>query len=298
MIEMTNPCRPNSIARQETTMSVKESSATALVRFTGLGIVCFNQDPQRGEIAAIRDDKHTLSIKIQKPVFQDGTDRDLIIYQDIATYENLPKDQVRMEINATNSPIAGYELYQRGEFDRLEAADANDFRWIVNLHTLHGSTNLMPTAKQNYPFAKIYIGNGLFYAHKLDRNIFFEKTEKATDGSTTQREDFGNVAETVGVKIEGDEVTVTIRVGDREEKHSLARVDGLPYRIEIKNMDYSANSVYSDLPDYYHYVASSNGKQFDLSPVIEDETAAGDSISQRDFCHPITLDDPPSIDLL
>ena len=33
-------------------MSVQESSATALVRFTGLGIICFNQDRQRGEIGA------------------------------------------------------------------------------------------------------------------------------------------------------------------------------------------------------------------------------------------------------
>ncbi len=47
-------------------MSVNESSATALVRFTGLGIVCFNKDRQRGEIAVIRDNKHTLSIKIQR----------------------------------------------------------------------------------------------------------------------------------------------------------------------------------------------------------------------------------------
>ena len=61
-------------------------------------------------------------------------------------------------------------------------------------------------------------------------------------------------------------------------------------------MDYSANAVYSDLPDYYRYLASASGKQFDLTPVIEDETGEGKSISQRDFCHPIVVDDPPSID--
>jgi hypothetical protein len=49
-------------------MSLNESSATALVRFTGLGIVCFNEDKQRGEIGAIRDTKHKLTIKLQRAV--------------------------------------------------------------------------------------------------------------------------------------------------------------------------------------------------------------------------------------
>lgn len=281
-------------------MSVNESSATALVRFTGLGIVCFNKGRQRGEIAAIRDTKHTLTIRIQKPVFQDGVDNDIIVYQDVAVYEKLPKDGVQIEIKAGHNPaIAGYEIYQSGDFDRLDSADVNDFRWVVNMHTLHGAADLAPTAEQNYPLAKIYIGNGLFYAHKLDRNLFFEKVEKDAGGTATQREVFGNVAETIGVKIEGDEVNFTISIGDKEETHSLRRVDGLPYRIEIKNMDYSAEAVYSDLPDYYRYVSSASGKQFDLIPVVEDdggETASGKSISGRDFCHPIVVDDPGSID--
>jgi hypothetical protein len=281
-------------------MSVNESSATALVRFTGLGIVCFNKDRQRGEIAAIRDNKHTLSIKVQKPAYQEGADNDVIVYQDVATYENLPKDDVQIEIKAGGNPaIAGFEIYQSGDFDRLDSADVNDFRWIVNMHTLHGASDLAPTGKQNYPLAKIYIGNGLFYAHKLDRNLFFEKVEKDAAGTAMQREVFGNVGETIGVKIEGDEVSFAIRIGAREEKHSFKRVAGFPYRIEIKNMDYSANAVYSDMPDYYQYLSSPTGKQFDLTPVVEDdggETASGKSISQKDFCHPIVVEDPPSID--
>ncbi len=278
-------------------MSLNESSATALVRFTGLGIVCFNDNPRRGEIAAIRDNKHTLSIRIQKPVFQDGSDSDVIVYQDVATYANLPKDGVKLEIKATNPAIEGYEIYQSGDFDRLGSADVNDFRWFVNLHTLHEAGDLTPTANQHYPLAKIYIGNGLFYAHKLDRNLFFEKVEKDANGAPTQREVFGNVAETIGVKIEGDEVRFTLSIGSKEETHPLGRIEGLPYRIEIKNVDYSANAIYSDLPDYYRYLASPSGKKFDLTPVVED-AAEADGISQRDFCHPIVLDDPISIDNL
>lgn len=277
-------------------MSVHESSATALVRFTGLGIVCFNKKRQRGEIAVIRDNKHTLTIKIQKPVYQDGGHNDIVVYQDIATYENLPKDDVKIEIKAVNAPaIEGYEIYQSGDFDRLNSADVNDFRWIVNMNTLHGDTALAPTAKEKHPLAKIYIGNGLFYAHKLDRDLFFEKVEKDAGGTATQREVFGNVAETIGVKIEGGEVSFTIRIGAREETHSLKRVDGLPYRIEIKNMDYNADAIYSDMPDYYRYLASPNGKQFEFAPVVEDGGEAG-AINQKEYCHPIVVDDPPSID--
>jgi len=272
-------------------MSINESSATALVRFTGLGIVCFNKDRQRGEIAIIRDNKHTLSIKIQKPVFQEGAGQDVIVYQDIATYENLPKDDVQIEIKAAGEPaIEGYEIYQSGDFDRLGSPDVNDFRWIVNMDRLHGGVALSPTKEQHYPLTKVYISNGLFYTHKLDTNLFFEKVEKDPSGTATQREAFGNIAETIGVKLEGEEVNVTVRIGDREETHSLQRVSDLPFRIEIKNMDYSAGAVYSDMPDYYKYLSSPSGKQFDLNPVVEDDGAGGGTISQEDFCHPIGSD--------
>jgi hypothetical protein len=283
-------------------MSLNESSATALVRFTGLGIVCFNEDKQRGEIGAIRDHKHKLTIKVQRAVYKEGADNDLIVYQDIASYNNLPKNDVQLEIKAVANPvIEGFEIYQNGNFDRLDVADPNDFRWIVNMHTLHGAADLAPTANQNYPLAKIYIGNGLFYAHKLDRNLFFEKVEKDASGTATNREVFGNVAETIGVKIEGDEVRFTIRIAGQEETHSLKRIDGIPYRIEIRNTDPDAGAVYSDMPDYYQYLSSSSGNQVDLSPIIEeddDESEGGKSISQKDFCHPIVVNDPPSIDAL
>jgi hypothetical protein len=272
-------------------MSVNESSATALVRFTGLGIICFNSEGQRGEIAAIRDDKHVLTIKIQQPSFQEGSGNDLIVYTDIATYQQLPKEDVRLEIKALGNPaIEGYEIYQSGDFDRLDSPDVNDFRWIVDMDTLHGDTALRPTATNSHPLTKIYLGNGLFYTHRLDRNLFFEKVETDASGTPTQREIFGNVGETIGVKIEGDEVLFTIRIGEQEETHSLKRVEGLPFRIEIKNMDYSANAVYSDMADYYGYLSSPTGKRFDLKPVIEDAdgtTASGGSVNQISFCHPI-----------
>ncbi|HXF41697.1 MAG TPA: hypothetical protein VN687_18405 [Blastocatellia bacterium] len=272
-------------------MSLKESSATALVRFTGLGIICFNPDRQRGEIAAVRDNKHVLSIKVQQPVFQDGADTDVIAYRDIATYQQLPNEDVEIEIKAVGAPaIAGYEIYQSGDFDRLGDADPNDFRWLVDMNALHGGASLTPAPERSYGIAKIYIGNGLFYTHKLARNLFFEKVELDSNGTATGRETFGNVGETIGVKIEGDEVEFIIRIAGREEKHSLRRVEGLPFRIEIKNMDYSDNAVYSDMADYYKFVSSPGGEQFDFTPIPDDsDEASGGSVNQEEFCHPIFI---------
>jgi hypothetical protein len=272
-------------------MSIKESSATALVRFTGLGIICFNRDRQRGEIAAVRDNKHLLTIRIQQPVFHDGAENDIIAYRDIATYQQLPKEDVEIEIKAVGAPaIAGYETYENGDFDRLGDADPNDFRWLVDMNALHGGAALSPAAERSYPITKIYIGNGLFYTHKLTRNLFFEKVELDASGTATQREPFGNVGETIGVKIEGNEVDFTIRIGGQETTHSLKRVEGLPFRIEIKNMDYSDNAVYSDMADYYKFLPSPTGKQFDFTPIVEDaggETPGSEPINQEEFCHPI-----------
>jgi len=283
-------------------MSVNESSATTLVRFTGLGIVCFNKEQQQGEVAVIRDNKHKLSIKIQRPVFQEGDGNDVIVYRDLATYQSLPKEDVQIEIKALGTPaIEGFEIYQSGDFDRLNSSDPNDFRWIVNLNSLHGETSLTPGTAERYPLTKIYIRNGLFYTHKLDTNLFFEKVGKDASGAATEREVFGNVAETIGVKIEGDEVNFKIRIDDKEENQTLKRIDGLPFRIEIKNMDYDADAVYSDMPDYYKYLSSADGNRFELSPVVEDDTsqsAVGRPINTMDFCHPVVVDDPPSIDLL
>jgi hypothetical protein len=275
-------------------MPVKESSATALVRFTGLGIICFNRDRQRGEIAAVRDNKHILTIKIQQPLFQDGAENDVIAYRDVAAYQQLPNEDVQIEINAVRAPaIDGYEIYQNGEFDRLGAADANDFRWLVNMNALHNGAALEPASARSFPITKIFIGNGLFYTHKLDRNLFFEKVEKDAGGSATGRALYGNVGETIGVKIEAGEVDVAIRIGGDQKTHSLRRVEGLPFRIEIKNMDYSDNAVYSDMSDYYTYMASPTGNQFDLARVVEDEgdeTPDGGSVNQIAFCHPIFAD--------
>lgn len=276
-------------------MSVKESSATALIRFTGLGIICFSKERQQGQIAVIRDNKHSLSIRVQRPVFLDGGGSDIIAYRDVVAYEKLPKDDVQIEIKSLGQPV-GYEVYQPGDFDRLDSPHVNDFRWIVNMSELHTDTALGKSVVNSDPLTKIAIGNGLYYTHKLDTNLFFEKVEKDASGKAAKRETFGNVGETIGVKLEGDVVSFTIRIGEKEETQTLKRIDGLPFRIEIKNMDYSENAVYSDMADYYTYVTSADGAQFDLAPIVEDGSdVKGGAVNQTQFCHPVVVDDPPGI---
>jgi hypothetical protein len=269
-------------------MSIVESSATALVRFTGLGIVCFNKDKQRGEIGIIRDDKHTLTVKVQQPRFQDGIEKDLIVYEDVAVYKDLPKTGIEIDIKAAgNAALDGYEIYKaEGDFNRLESEDFNDYRWVVNMKELHGGKLVKATGTERYPLSKLFINNGLFYVHKLDTDMFFEKVEKDAAGTETKREDFGFLGETIGVKIEGDEVNLSVRVGDEVETHELRRVNGLPFRIEIMNMDYNENAVLSDMPEYNKYLSGANGTTYELEPKTEASGAGGGAVGVKVFCHP------------
>lgn len=276
-------------------MSLNESSATALVRFTGLAIFCHNKTRNRGEIAAIRDTEHKLRIAIERPFFQGGGN-DVIGYKEIASYENLPKNGVEIEIKSLGpSTINGYEAYKPGNFDRLDSPDINDLRWMVNMSSLHGQTQISPGA--TYPLTKIYC-NGLFYTQKVNTSMLFEKVEKGRNGTPEKREMFGSVGETIGVILQGDEVSFTIRYDGKEETHSLPRMEGLPFRIQFKNMNYRDDAVYSDMADYYGYLSSADGTQFDFKRVVEDgvQAASGDSVNQIEFCHPIGDDDLDSID--
>lgn len=271
-------------------MSIIESAANTLVRFTGLGIVCFNETQRRGEIAVLRDERHTLSLKIQQPQYLDGAEKDVVVYKNLAVYENLPKEGVEIEIKAAANPaISGFEIYHADEnFNRPGGKDVNDFRWIVDFNELHGDRLVVQNGEDKYPFTKLFIADGLFYTHKLDTELYFEKIRKDESGNLQNREAFGNVAETIGVKIEADQVLFRIKYDGTDETQILEKVNGLPYRIEIMNMDYNEDADYSDLPDYYKYLAVSDDEKFELEPVIdEDDDEIGGGVSGKRFCHPI-----------
>lgn len=270
-------------------MSIIESSANTLVRFTGLGIICFNETQNRGEIAILRDERHTLSLRIQQPQYLDGAEKDVIVYKNLAVYENLPKECVEIEIKAIENPtIFGFQIYKADEnFNRVDSLDVNDFRWIVDFDEFHRDGLVTQSDEDRYPVTRLFIGNGLFYTHKLDTELYFEKIRKDKNNGLINREVFGNVAETIGVKIEAELVSFRIKYDEVDETRLLEKVNGLPYRIEILNMDYNENADYSDMPDYYKYLGGANGEKFELEPVIEENAELGGGVSGKRFCHPI-----------
>lgn len=276
-------------------MKLIEKTATALVRFTGLGIICFNPNKLRGEIAIIRDEKHTLSIAVQSPVFREG--KDVIVYKNLHFFENLPKNNVEISIETKgNSAIKGYQKYQKDEnFDRLSSEVSKDFRWIVNIDSLHNEKLSTATTQDCHPITKLFIENGLFYTHSLDDDLYFEKVQIDADGNEIGKTPFGTVGETIGVKLEADAIILRIKVDGKEEIHELPKVEGFPLKIEIKNMDTTSEEpLFSDMCDYHKFLQSSTGHIFDLKPIIPDISQGG-SITNKQYCHP-TESDIDSID--
>lgn len=273
-------------------MPVRESSATALVRVRGLGIACFNDTKNRGEVALIRDTRHTLSLRISKPVFVEEAGMDTVSYDDVITYEAIDPMDVSIEISGVGkSLISGYELFTEGNFDRLNGEnDENDFRWIVQMESdeLHGQDLVKNDAllEQNQnQVSRLFIGNALFYTCEVNENFFFEKIKKDAAGNEIGREDFGFIAETLGAKIEAEYVRFNLKVGFEEHTHVFPRVVGSPVKIEITNMDLTPEAVISDMPDYYRFLQDESGIKFDLNNVNNDEETSGDSTTGEEFCH-------------
>lgn len=275
-------------------MSIKESSATALVRARGIGIFCFNPNKKQGEMALIRDKRHTLTVKVQKPVFNDGSDKDTVNYSTVIEYQHIDPMNVCIEIEGIGNPVVdGYEVYKNGKFDRLNPADndENDFRWLVNLEGEEMHERLLTKQESlkngsRSPVTKLFIKNGVFYARTINKKLFFERVKKDANDSVIERTDFGHVAETVAAKIEADSVSFKIRIGTEEHSHILPRVSGSPYKIEINNMDLDQENPISDMPDFYNFLVSADGQSFDLEPKI-DESDSGGSISKSGSCHAI-----------
>jgi hypothetical protein len=275
-------------------MSIRESSATALVRVRGIGIFCFNPNKKQGEMALIRDNRHTLTIRVAKPVFNDNSDKDTVNYATVIEYQHIDPINVCIEIEGVgNSVVDGYEVYKKGEFNRLNPSesDEHDFRWLVNLEgeELHEKLLTKQESLKNgsrSPVSKLFIKNGLFYARTINKNLFFEKLKKDANNNVIEKNDFGYVAETVAAKIESDFVSFKIRIGAEEHIHIFPRISGSPYKIEISNMDLDQENPISDMPDFYNFLVSSDGQTFDLEPK-NDNSDSGNSISKSGSCHAV-----------
>jgi hypothetical protein len=276
-------------------MPVKKSIATAFVNVRGLGIVCFNQKKNRSETAIIRDPKHKLCVNVYKPGFVDGAGYDRVDLVPVFSQDISESEDVTIEIVSTGiKKSQNLDFFKQGDFDRLKGDnDENDFRWILNLEgsEMHNASlvkNQYSSQSAKPPITKLFIDGGLYYAvmpatdKEWETCPFFERTNP-TDNSL---QDFGHIAETMGVNLFSDEVTLKITIGDREEIHSFKHVEGSPYKIEIWNVAENRyeNVMLSDLPICYEFLQDVNGVRFELTPKTIDQDG-GNPVFGRNFCH-------------
>jgi hypothetical protein len=286
-------------------MPIKKSLATAFVNVRGLGIVCFNTGKNRSETAIIRDSKHKLCVNVYKPGFVDGAGYDRADLVPVLSREIAETENVTIEIltqGTTNSQKL--DFFKQGDFDRLNGdSDVNDFRWILNLEgsEMHDAPlikNQYSSASAKPPITKLFIDGGLYYAvmpateKEWETAPFFEKTNP-TEKSV---KDFGYIAETMGVNLMSENVTLKIRIGENEEIHTFKRVEGSPYKIEIWNVAENAddNLMLSDLPVCYEFLQDVNGVRFELTPK-EVGPGGGKPVYGKNFCH-ISVIDQESIE--
>lgn len=298
-------------------MPVLEDSATVLVRCTGLAVICLNEAAQQVEVGFLRDNKHAFTFKILRPFYKNGSNN-VISYREIATYQEFPNENVSIEIETDATD--GFSTFKNDGFTRLsEANDKNDFQWLVNLGDLHAQDQLSATTEQPYALTRLSLSSGVLYTHQLDQKLVFSKVKRNANGVAALPEQFGRVAKTLGVALDGNQVNIKVRItGGMEATHPLPRIAGFPSIIEINNIDPDPYARYSDMVDYYKYVSSASGEQFDLEPItgpvgptnpIGDPgilTRPGDpfggpvnaaqspvltagQVNQQDFCHPVVL---------
>ncbi len=271
-------------------MPVSRKSATAFVQVRGLGITCFNTVEGRNETAIIRNGNHKLSVRVMRPEFEEVSGKDAFRYAEIELPDFDPADVTAIEIGGAQKS-GGCEIFLGDGFDRLDysASDENDFRWIVNLEgdELHGAGLESNAAfvDSRPAVTRLHIDGGLYYAvmpsaSLIAKTPYFDKKDPRTGKS----EPFGYLAETMGVNLDPDEVLVTISCGDVRHTVALKRHEGLPYKIEISNVDPDPDAMLSDLPVCYQFLRDKDGLEFELVPQDEASDSGGPVIG-RNFCH-------------
>jgi hypothetical protein len=190
-------------------MPIDTSSAAAVVRFSGLGVLRFNRDRTLAENLFLHEAGHTVTVEIFKPLvarlktffsqnpeeatglatfrrFPDDNEP-CPLYKRVAVYEDI--DVSQMDTN--NGPLDvcidvsgegyternGVETFEPAPFDRLAGeGDENDFRWIVNVTAAGLLGTPVPTTAQNseittsVPTTRLKIRNAEFYTHSRAAN--------------------------------------------------------------------------------------------------------------------------------
>ena len=147
-------------------MPIDTSSAAAIVRFSGLGVLRFNRAKTLAENLFLHEAGHTVTVEIFKPLvarlktfysqnpdeakglatfrrFPDD-EEPCALYKRVAVYEDIDVSQmdthnghldVCIEVSGEEcTEMNGVGKFQPAPFDRTTGVgDENDFRWIVNV---------------------------------------------------------------------------------------------------------------------------------------------------------------------
>jgi hypothetical protein len=281
-------------------MSIDLSSATAIVKFMGLGIMCFNEKMKRCETLFIHDKNHKPVIKVY--LMEDlGTTNmkktDGKNTEPKLSYFYLPtsgitndneKNTLTIEISGVgNCEIDGYTKYNTANFDRRSLdSDLNDYGWVVNLerdNLLGDGEKKRKKNKDKTETSKFYISNGEFFTYKLvlpdskqknvkDPQLFHQRKlhviqDEKSQTETIEHSEFGYVADYVGARINADFIKIKIKVGEEEHMHLLPKRK-VPYLIQVDNALSGGGSV-SDMDIYQGFWGINDPKQVDL--LIESE---------------------------
>lgn len=289
-------------------MSINTRSATAIVRFTGLGILCFNPRKKRAENLFIHADDHILTVEIYKPVSaaenetltETGSKDDFPDYAKFsgywhrrtAYYENLDQSQLsatfdrialNIEISGEGAPeVDGYRLYEPDSFSRTdegEDVDLKDFRWIVNVQRdrIFGDGTIVPVANPQYNTTKLFISNAEFYTASIARedvttDMVFKKVP-LVDSSANETDKLAALGQASDFGRIGADIGAAINADQVDVKIRVGdeeHMHSLPriHRPYIIYIKNNAERASSDIPIYKQYWEDT-GEAFDL--LTEDE---------------------------
>ena len=308
-------------------LETKIKDAVAVVYFKGLGIVAFNE--QQIETMFIHADKHSLNVKIYRPVSWDeyAANEDLqstfngVSYLLVEKFDKevfLHKDsfglhsQVKIEID-NGSEDTQCEKWGNPNFlrniedtDTSFKVDRNDFGWVLDLKKENlFAKNAEPLQNTNYARSRMILKCNYIFAQDLisdnGQDIEFNKivdvqNMKGAVESDLKEEKFGRMADNIGAVINGEFVRLSIK-WESETRQFVFGKTGEPYVIEITN---DGDEQSSDMGIYRQFWNGIGAETFDL--VTETELVLikknlAKPIGIRKTCNMITAEDLTSTDL-
>lgn len=294
--------------------------ATALVHFTGLGMVCANEPEEKLETMFIHAKKHKLNIEISKVTkIVDGRVEEQefmnsLTYEDFLLEQNFwHHSQIKISISSElgkSSKYRGLSFYTPGDFDRSEKSNRNDFRWLINLNKdrLLGEEEMYdPVPNNDFPRSLLTIENCLLYTDKLavddnDREVEFLHVVDRGEVPYKNRSDFkeqkfGKVADTLGAAVFGSLVNVKIEFDGKIHNFHLPKTEN-PYLIKITNV---AKDMDSDM-DVYRTFWALEPSDIKFNLLVDDEIdkllgrSQGGTVGARKTCALARIERPSGDD--